>query len=896
MNRRKNAAPFRMFFLFALLALAGGLPRPATAQNVTVSGILRPPSTGAYPVAVSNGATFTFTFDFCRTDQPDHFTRTVKPADDGSYSFTDIPKGKYNVYLKAAEWLRTVQTLDASAGSASPYTLNFNDDFVLLGDSNQDNSCDSTDFTAMIGGFNSDITMPGSGYDPAGDFNYDGFIDSSDFTDLIGNFSQVGAVFATNLTITQQNLAPRLQWDSVPNKQPIIEVPVTFRMYRAASPNATNAVRIASDLTTATYNDTSIPDRTGRTTYYYRVTAVDIGGQESLPSNEFAFKIRSVMNDVPAPGWAAVVPMDGGGGGAGPSASDSVNLSSGVYENHPGPDLVVRNPNGPDAMYERSYYAGRAAAGYHSPGLPIGWTDNYDLVIGFDANGLLSLRYPNGAADALAASGGNNFAAPAGAPYLVTGTPDLTPMNMGGWTQFTATYSDLSKMVFTPDPANKTNKTNNFLLTEIDNLLGQKIMIKRDMTGRVTAVTDGVNNLLTITPTGATTIAQDVPGNRSVQYTLGIDPNAPGTTELLGVSKIAFGAGNGYTPQYTYHYTPQNNWTLMSGVTVPNPGDSTQTQTTSNAISYADGGIVSSIKDANGNTRNYAIADGSATVTIPDADPINPTPETWTETFTGNTQTGDTDAQGNSDAVGYGPVPYLPTDFTNKNGQKSRMTYDTTHGNYGSVQTTTTPITYGSPAVNGVLTTNYTYAYDVSPLGLLTQIDQIAPDTASRTLAKIGYYPTGQVKTIQTPQPGADGLFVTTTYTYTPLGHVKTVTAPGPNGNVTYTFGYGVPEALGEPTSVSDPLGHITSYTYDGRGNVTSVTLPPIGNAAGYRTDYTYNDADQLTQVTYPATGQTSPLPGGRAATVYTYFYVGGPLKSVQIYNEGDTSTTQAGR
>ncbi len=61
------------------------------------------------------------------------------------------------------------------------------------GDANNDNSVDSSDFTALIGSFNSDVNVPGSGYDARADFNYDGSVDSSDFTLLIGEFNQVGA-------------------------------------------------------------------------------------------------------------------------------------------------------------------------------------------------------------------------------------------------------------------------------------------------------------------------------------------------------------------------------------------------------------------------------------------------------------------------------------------------------------------------------------------------------------------------------------------------------------------------------------------------------------------------------------------------------------------------------
>ncbi len=61
---------------------------------------------------------------------------------------------------------------------------------LRLGDGNRDGSVDSSDFTLLIGAFNSDAATVGSGYDPIADFNADGSVDSSDFTILIGEFNQ----------------------------------------------------------------------------------------------------------------------------------------------------------------------------------------------------------------------------------------------------------------------------------------------------------------------------------------------------------------------------------------------------------------------------------------------------------------------------------------------------------------------------------------------------------------------------------------------------------------------------------------------------------------------------------------------------------------------------------
>ena len=62
-----------------------------------------------------------------------------------------------------------------------------------VGDANNDNSVDSTDFGILIGAYGSSAAVPGSGYDPTADFNFDGSIDSTDFGILISEFGTVGA-------------------------------------------------------------------------------------------------------------------------------------------------------------------------------------------------------------------------------------------------------------------------------------------------------------------------------------------------------------------------------------------------------------------------------------------------------------------------------------------------------------------------------------------------------------------------------------------------------------------------------------------------------------------------------------------------------------------------------
>ncbi len=106
----------------------------------------------------------------------------------GNFTLTGVPLGTYDVAVKGLKNLRvSTPNVLVSATGQLPNLL------LPAGDANGDNSVDSTDFTALIGAFNSDYNLPGTGYDPTADFNFDGMVDSSDFTLLIGQFNNVGA-------------------------------------------------------------------------------------------------------------------------------------------------------------------------------------------------------------------------------------------------------------------------------------------------------------------------------------------------------------------------------------------------------------------------------------------------------------------------------------------------------------------------------------------------------------------------------------------------------------------------------------------------------------------------------------------------------------------------------
>ena len=111
----------------------------------------------------------------------------INPAD-GSFSFTPALAGSYDLAFKTLKSLRVIQTSVNTAAAVTGDSLS-----LTTGDSNNDNSVDSTDFGNLIGAFNTSVAVPGNGYDPTVDFNYDGSVDSTDFGLLIGDYNTVGA-------------------------------------------------------------------------------------------------------------------------------------------------------------------------------------------------------------------------------------------------------------------------------------------------------------------------------------------------------------------------------------------------------------------------------------------------------------------------------------------------------------------------------------------------------------------------------------------------------------------------------------------------------------------------------------------------------------------------------
>ena len=115
-------------------------------------------------------------------------TQTVYVGPDGAFSFYPVQKGTGTLHIKGHKYLAANIAYDVRQRPLSNAQIT-----LQTGDSNNDNSVDSTDFGNLIGAFGSSADIPDSGYEWTIDFNGDGSIDSTDFGLLIGNFNAVGA-------------------------------------------------------------------------------------------------------------------------------------------------------------------------------------------------------------------------------------------------------------------------------------------------------------------------------------------------------------------------------------------------------------------------------------------------------------------------------------------------------------------------------------------------------------------------------------------------------------------------------------------------------------------------------------------------------------------------------
>lgn len=117
-------------------------------------------------------------------------TAALTPANGspfGAFSIGSVTAGTYDIAIKGGKNLRVVKRGVPVSGATM-----LTDTTLLAGDSNGDNSIDPTDFGVFVSAYNTDGSVPGSGYDPTCDFNFDGFVDPTDFGLFVGNYGREG--------------------------------------------------------------------------------------------------------------------------------------------------------------------------------------------------------------------------------------------------------------------------------------------------------------------------------------------------------------------------------------------------------------------------------------------------------------------------------------------------------------------------------------------------------------------------------------------------------------------------------------------------------------------------------------------------------------------------------
>ncbi len=319
-NARLRPAASRIT-LALMLCLA---PRLAAAQTTgyTVSGTVALEGISTSPIFPP-----VVTFTFVSRNHASIITQTPTLGAGGTFSLSGIPADNYTLSVKGDKWLRMNVPLDMTGGDVTmlPVALG-------AGDSNNDNSVDSSDFTALIGAFNSDMNVAGSGYDPTADFNSDGYVDSSDFTLLIGQFNNFGDEYASSLTTQVTSAGVVLTWQGSASA-------TAYHVYRSTlSGDYSNATLVYSG-NAPTFTDPLIG--LPKAAAYYIVKAVDQGGRE----------VSSSSNEAEAEGWS-LYRVNCGGGGSGAFATDAYFTGGSTVSTTAMPvTSTVRNP-APIAVYQ----------------------------------------------------------------------------------------------------------------------------------------------------------------------------------------------------------------------------------------------------------------------------------------------------------------------------------------------------------------------------------------------------------------------------------------------------------------------------------------------------------------------------------------------------------------
>ncbi len=563
-------------------------------------------------------------------------------------------------------------------------------------------------------------------------------------------------------------------------------------------------------------------------------------------------------------------------------AGDPVDLATGEETHTPQPDLVVYNPNGPEISLSRTYSSVLAKSDYSSPGLPKGWSHNFDYRIEEPAQdwGSLILCHPNGYSQEIfpEVDGNGNPANPAnfevedGSPFVITGIPNTTT-----WDSIKMTGEDHVSMTFTKPSID----AEAYYLSTITDQYGNSVRF----TGRTQS-----NNYAPVfiedVKTGKNLLKFNYNANNYIseiiEYTDGKPFRKIGyryDVSLLKVSKMISvnEQFDWVSPRWEYTYTLYDAKQLLTTISQPTPADNGKISTLT--FSFDSEGKVISQKDSIGSKITFNYQDD--TTVVKTLNSTNQQVSNFTQLFDiYGRNAGTIDMNNKRSAVNYENNIFAdrPTSITNSNGQSVVTTYN----NDGKPSTISGP--YG----------NVTYTYDgVGPLSKLISIKKNGITQKAYTYTNDN---SGLIKTVSTLRPGATTeALVTTTYTYDfekypsgpKYGRIVEVIEPASdtsgnrtlkrdyNYNVDYKYNslglapgpYKPAVSSPYPLTVTDENNRMTHYRYDSRGNVI-VYIDPDGR----RSEMEYNIADQLILTIEPL----DPVTQKQQVIYNKYAYIGG--------------------
>ncbi len=382
---------------------------------------------------------------------------------------------------------------------------------------------------------------------------------------------------------------------------------------------------------------------------------------------------------------------------------------------------------------------------------------------------------------------------------------------------------------------------------------GHQLRFTYDTNGRVATLTDPIGQVITYTYNGANLTRVTYPDNTARIYHY---ENTAFPNHLTGIS-LDSGAGN-VRRLSTYAYDSNGKATLTQYADTGNGGpqekfsftynSATQTTVTDGAgtqevLTFAETlGVKNLVNKAwpDGKTLNQTF-DANNNLTCRKDEEERVTTYTYN---TANQRTSMTEGQGGTCAA---PTP-------------TAATRTTTYQYVSTALDTPTVIESPSVATGQVRRTTLTYGDTRFPT-LPTAITQSgftpAGSAVSRTVS-MTYNASGQVTALDGPRSDVNDV---TTFTYNECttggacGQLKTVT-----NALNQTTTYNSYDAHGRVTEMTDPNGLKTTYAYDLRGRVLSVTQTPSGGTAR-TTQYAYDDNSNVIEVTDPT---------GRKLT-YTY-------------------------